>query len=143
MRRLAVSALPGLIASGVGWLAGDPRPKSAECCGAWSWCSNRTGTHALRLMAVATPRSDLPGSEIVEDGLRDLDQGRCTIPALVVSIGAPRLRLLGMEVASPNPDAEHALYRLLAEDDPDAAHGRYNALVRRLVSFERSVACAG
>lgn len=48
-----------------------------------------------------------------------------------------------MEVASPIPDAEHALYRLLAEDDPDAAHGRYNALVRRLVSFERSVACAG
>jgi hypothetical protein len=36
---------------------------------------------------------------------------------------------------------EHRLYDLLRERDPDAAHGRYNALVRRLVSFERALAC--
>lgn len=91
---------------------------------------------------MAPARSDLPGFEMVEAGLRDLAEGRCTVAALVVSIGAPRLRLLGIEVESPLPDAEHALYQLLARDDPDAAHSRYNALVRRLVSFERSAACA-
>lgn len=91
---------------------------------------------------MAPARSELPGSEIVEAGLRDLAEGRYSVPALVVSIGSPRLRLLGIEVPSPVPDAEHALYQLLADDDPDAAHSRYNALVRRLVSFERSAACA-
>jgi len=37
---------------------------------------------------------------------------------------------------------EHQLYLLLHDADPDAAHGRYNALIRRLVSFERTAACA-
>jgi hypothetical protein len=41
-------------------------------------------------------------------------------------------------VASP----EHRLYERLAQDDPDGAHSRYNALVRRLVSFERAAECA-
>ena len=38
------------------------------------------------------------------------------------------------------PEPEHRLYLTLAAEDPDSAHSRYNALVRRLVSFER---CAG
>jgi len=29
----------------------------------------------------------------------------------------------------------------LAEEDADSAHGRFNALVRRLVSFERAAEC--
>ncbi len=86
--------------------------------------------------------SDLPGAELVEQGLHDLEAGSCTIASLVVSIGAPRLRALGLEVSSPFEDAEHALYLLLSQSDADAAHGRYNALVRRLVSFERAATCA-
>jgi hypothetical protein len=39
--------------------------------------------------------------------------------------------------------AEQRLYRLLADRHGDAAHARYNALVRRLVSFERAAAAAG
>jgi hypothetical protein len=31
---------------------------------------------------------------------------------------------------------------LLTRDNPDGAHAQYNALVRRLVSFERALACA-
>ncbi len=31
----------------------------------------------------------------------------------------------------------------LAETDPDSAHSRYNALVRRLVSFENTAECVG
>ena len=40
-------------------------------------------------------------------------------------------------------DPEHRLYELLARMDPDAAHSKYNALIRRLVSFERAFECAG
>lgn len=87
--------------------------------------------------------SALPGSELIEAGLRDLEEGRRSVPALVVSIGAPRLRQLGFEVLSAIEDAEHALYALLAAEDADSAHGRYNALVRRLVSFERAATCVG
>ena len=54
-------------------------------------------------------------------------------------IGAPRLRGLGIEVpAAAVPNPEHALYDLLAREDEDSAHSRYNALIRRLVSFERA-----
>ena len=31
---------------------------------------------------------------------------------------------------------------VLHDEDPDSAHSRYNALVRRLVSFERAAECA-
>ena len=92
---------------------------------------------------MAADRHQLPGSEIIEEGLRDLSVGRYSVAALVVSIGEPRLRSLGIDVPRPLPNAEHELYLLLAGEDADAAHSRYNALVRRLVSFERSVACAG
>jgi hypothetical protein len=34
------------------------------------------------------------------------------------------------------------LYLRLAAENEDDAHSRYNALVRRLVSFERALACA-
>jgi hypothetical protein len=38
-------------------------------------------------------------------------------------------------------DPELRLYNLLAERYGDAAHSKYNALLRRLVSFERAAAC--
>lgn len=85
--------------------------------------------------------ADLPGAELVTAGLHDLAAGALSVEALLVSIGVPRLRALGLDVAEPVADAEHRLYELLAEDDPDSAHSRYNALVRRLVSFERAAAC--
>lgn len=86
----------------------------------------------------------LPGGEIVERGVRDLHRGVASIEALVVSIGASRLRAAGLGIPEPTlSDPEHALYLRLAEEDPDSAHSRYNALVRRLVSFERALECAG
>lgn len=84
----------------------------------------------------------LPGADLVEQGLDDLGRGRESVPALLVSIGAPRLRELGFVIASPLDSPERRLYDRLAAEDPDAAHSRYNALVRRLVSFERAAACA-
>ena len=84
----------------------------------------------------------LPGHELIDAGLADLARGTESVHALLVAIGAPRLRALGMAVPPTPAHPEHRLYRLLAAADPNAAHGRYNALVRRLVSFERALACA-
>ena len=66
---------------------------------------------------------------------------RETIPALLVAIGAPKPRSLGIEVPESLPsNPEHRLYDLLSVSEPDAAHSRYNALIRKLVSFERALA---
>lgn len=84
----------------------------------------------------------LPGQDFIEVGLTDLQRGRESVPALLVSIGAPRLRRLGVRLPVTIPSPEERLYDLLALEDPDAAHGRYNALIRRLVSYERAAECA-
>lgn len=87
--------------------------------------------------------SAFPGGDLVAKGLADLHAGQETVEALLVLVGAPRLRTLGIDVPESMGDTpEHRLYRLLAASDSDSAHGRYNALLRRLVSFERAVACA-
>ncbi|MFL5935999.1 MAG: hypothetical protein ACJ76U_04075 [Gaiellaceae bacterium] len=51
----------------------------------------------------------------------------------------PRLRRLGFDIPQAFPSPEHRLYELLRTEYGDAAHGRYNALLRRLVSFERAL----
>ena len=81
----------------------------------------------------------LPGADLVREGLRDLARGVESVPALLVSIGAPRLRRGGLTIPVAAPDAEHRLYALLQRDFGDAAHARYNAWIRRLVSFERAL----
>lgn len=83
----------------------------------------------------------LPGADLIREGLRDLERGVESVPALLVLVGAPRLRRLGLEVPDTPYLPEHRLYDLLAIDDPDSAHSRYNALIRRLVSFERAAEC--
>ena len=85
---------------------------------------------------------EFPGEELVEAGIRDLERGVESVEALLVSIGAPRLRQLGLSVPSPFPEPEPRLYERLRGEDEDGAHSRYNALVRRLVSFERAAECA-
>lgn len=77
--------------------------------------------------------SALPGRELIEAGLADLDRGLESVEALLVSIGAPRLAGLGIDVRQPFPSPEHRLYERLRREDPDAAHSRYNALIRRLI----------
>lgn len=84
----------------------------------------------------------LPGADLVQRGVDDLNAGRETAESLLVSIGAPRLRKVGIALSQPIPSPEHKLYLLLANDKGDAAHSAYNALLRRLVSFERAAACA-
>ena len=85
----------------------------------------------------------LPGSDLVRGGIEDLSAGIESPPALLVAIGSPRLRRMGVPVPEhPFTSPELRLYRHLSGDNPDAAHGRYNALIRRLVSFERAAECA-
>jgi hypothetical protein len=40
----------------------------------------------------------LPGSELIAQGLSDLEAGRLSIPALLVLVGEPRLTRLGLHV---------------------------------------------
>jgi hypothetical protein len=88
------------------------------------------------------PSFMVPGEDLVETGLRDLAHGVWSPEAFLVSIAAPRLQALGLNVTNPLSDPELGLYRLLAEQHGDAAHARYNALIRRLVSYQRGLACA-
>jgi hypothetical protein len=86
-------------------------------------------------------RAGLPGVDLVERGLADLRDRRDTAAALLVSMASSRLAATGCEVRDPFADPEHRLYALLVEDDPDGAHARYNALVRRVVSYARAAEC--
>ena len=84
-----------------------------------------------------------PGADLVAKGIADLQRGERSAEAWLVSIGAERLRFRGgVDVPSALPDPEDGLYEWLSSADPDTAHSRYNALVRRLVSFERAAECA-
>jgi hypothetical protein len=88
-------------------------------------------------MASTLPQAELPGSELVEQGLEDLAAGRETEAALLVEIAAPRLRSLGVSVHTrqdgSDQSPEHRLYALLSRQ-PDA-HSRYNALLARIASY--------
>jgi len=84
----------------------------------------------------------LPGGDLVRQGLVDLGRGKETVAALLVSIGAPRLRRIGVPVPERTVgEPEHRLYLFLAAEDTDSAHSRYNAWVDRLVSFENAAEC--
>lgn len=84
----------------------------------------------------------LPGADLIRAGVADLGSGVESEAALLVSIGAPRLRRLGVRITGEFPDPEHRLYRLLQVSGSDSAHSRYNALIRRLIKFERAAECA-
>ena len=90
----------------------------------------------------AADTAALPGGELVQRGIEDLRAGRESVEALLVSIGAARLRAAGVSVPAAIPSPEHRLYGLLSREGTDAAHSAYNSLIRRLVSFERAAECA-
>lgn len=95
------------------------------------------------MMAAMTERwASYPGAELVFPGIEDLSRGEQTVASLLVSIGAPRLNRLGLRILKPFASPEHRLYHILSLESPEGAHARYNALIRRLVSFERAAECA-
>lgn len=84
----------------------------------------------------------LPGGDLIESGILDLRAGRESAESLLVSVGASRLRAAGVDVPEAIASPEHKLYALLAQEHGNGAHSAYNALIRRLVSFERAAECA-
>jgi hypothetical protein len=87
------------------------------------------------MRSVAT---DLPGHELVSEGMGDLVAGRESVSSLLVAMAAPRLRALGFDVPEGGGERpSHRLYELLSEAE-QGAHSRYNALVARIVSFARA-----
>lgn len=86
-----------------------------------------------------------PIQETINDGLNALNNPNpeLNIPVLLVSIGAPKLRSLGYKIERSIAEPEKKLYLLLAQQYPkQSPHSLYNSWIRRLVSFERAVACA-
>lgn len=83
----------------------------------------------------------LPGGELLERGLADLEAGRQSTEAFLLEIAAGRLRRSGVALPELPPSstaAELRLYEHLGRhfDDP---YGRYNSLLRRLISLERAL----
>jgi len=88
--------------------------------------------------------TNLPGEEIIRQGLLDLTLGEESVSSLMVQIGASRMREAGLAVPPfPVRDqaAELRLYSLLSSRHGVDAYSQYNALLRRLVSFERALEC--
>ena len=90
--------------------------------------------------------SELPGSDLVAAGIDGLQRGELTVEALLVAVGARRLRSAGLQVP-PIPaisgSPELALYAAVTVRHPQDAHSRYNSLIRRLVSFQRALELRG
>ena len=101
------------------------------------WMRKRFGADNFKVLA-------LPGSEIVDPGLRDLVNGNfSSLCALAVAELRPRLRFLGVPVPNvsnqiSNPRA--LLYQTMEAKEGDMAYVRFCALLERLDSFCDSLA---
>jgi len=85
--------------------------------------------------------SNLPGADLVEQGLADLKEGRTSDFSLLLQVAGPRLRRLGLEIPdrpSPRP-YHHLLYERLEDRLGDDAYSHYNSLIRRIVSYTRAL----
>jgi hypothetical protein len=84
----------------------------------------------------------LPGAELVLPGLREAAAGKLTVGACLIGIARPLMQSSGLAstygVRDFVQEPERALYRLL-QNEGGNAYGRYNSLLRRLVSFERAL----
>ncbi len=92
-------------------------------------------------MNVQQDNGGLPGQELVEQGIADLDQGRISDCSLLVLVAAPRLNRLGISIPGWQElcPYEHQLYDRLAQRLGDGAHSYYNSLLRRIVSYARAL----
>lgn len=82
----------------------------------------------------------LPGSALIREGLADLRAGRQTIAACLARIASPRLSRAGLidPKVIDEDGMELELYQLLSGEGA-RAYGRYNSLLRELVSFEHAL----
>ncbi len=86
-------------------------------------------------------KRQLPGEELIQRGLADIEEGKDTIASCLVRIASTRLSRAGLKIASEPDlpvDSELKLYRLLCQEGGDA-YSRYNSMLRELVSFENAL----
>jgi hypothetical protein len=84
----------------------------------------------------------IPGHELLNKGMRDLRANEQTEEALLVLIGAWRLRTvldIPSDAAALSDAPEHLLFSKLEARLGRGAHSAYNALIRRLVSAENAL----
>jgi hypothetical protein len=91
-----------------------------------------------------TPTPELirtfPGGDRVLEGLQDWRAGQTTISSCLIAIAFGKFRKAGLvEGDPPFSEAELVLYDLLRKEGGNA-YGRYNSLIRELVSFGRALA---
>lgn len=78
-----------------------------------------------------------PGGERMLQGLQDWREGRTTVASCLVVIAFGKFRAAGLVAGeAPFQEAELILYDLLKKEGGNA-YGRYNSLIRELVSFGR------
>ena len=98
--------------------------------------------HPTAIDAKEVDLNGLPGEELVRCGLSDLRTGKVTESALLMLVAGPRLRRLGLDLrerADIAPPYEHRLYEYLGDRYGNSAYRRYNAMIRRIVSFARAL----
>lgn len=79
---------------------------------------------------------NLPGADLVGDGIAALERGERTTEALLVSLAAARLRDIGLNIPqAADHVAEPNLALYAAVCDAGGDHFDYNALLGRLSSF--------
>lgn len=106
----------------------DARRVAARRAAVARWTRERFGSSNFE-------RLGLPGGDLVDAGLADLAANEVTVESLAVSLAAPRLRREGVPVSRVQDDPERRLFAMLSETEGGLAHARYNAILRRLVSF--------
>ena len=92
------------------------------------WIRNRFGSSSFEKLG-------FPGGELVDTGLAELADGKVTLPSLLVSLAASRLRREGVPLSTVHADPEESLYELLSRSSGDLAHARYGAYLRQVASF--------
>lgn len=92
-------------------------------------------------MIAEGPFAWLPAGALLEGGLRDLERGVRSVPAVLVAMAWPRLAPLGLAskaladgVRVPGEDLELTAYRMLAAELGRDAHPRFLALTAELES---------
>lgn len=82
----------------------------------------------------------MPGGDRMLRGLEDWRAGRTTVDSCLVAIAFGKFRAAGLVTGeAPFAEAELVLYDLLRKEGGNA-YGRYNSLIRELVSFGRTLA---
>lgn len=85
---------------------------------------------------------DLPGAELIEQGLKDLLTSKLTIPALLICIAKTRLEHAGLVIPHLDQmprDLELTLYAQIQQGQELDPYSYYNSLIRLLIAFEKGL----